>query len=124
MGDLSDHFSRHEFTCRGTNCCGGSSAVDDRLIQALEAFRAKVRVPLRISSGFRCLVHNREIGSTDASQHPRGYAADIRIIGGMTIQKMADVAESIEAFREGGIGLYETFIHVDVRKDGPARWTG
>jgi uncharacterized protein YcbK (DUF882 family) len=41
-----------------------------------------------------------------------------------TIDEMVTLAKTIEAFEEGGIGRYETFIHVDVRLDGPARWEG
>ena len=95
-----------------------------RLIDALEEFRAKAEMPVRINSGFRCLVYNRFVGSTDTSQHPRGYAADIGRIPGLSIDEMINVAASIEAFANGGIGRYETFIHVDVRRDGPSRWTG
>jgi len=36
MGDISTHFSRHEFACSGPNCCGRSSPVEMRLIDALE----------------------------------------------------------------------------------------
>jgi uncharacterized protein YcbK (DUF882 family) len=122
MGDLSEHFSRREFACHGTDCCGGTAAVDSRLIEALEAFRVAVNRPVLINSGFRCLRHNRIVGSTDSSQHPRGRAADISLIDDMTINEMAALAEEISAFRYGGIGTYDFFIHVDVRTDSPARW--
>ena len=124
MGDLSPHFSRHQFACSGFNCCGGSAPIDNRLILALEEFRTLVGQPIHINSGFRCLVYNRYIGSNDSSQHPRGYAADIGRLSGMTIGEMTAVAESIDAFKNGGIGTYETFIHVDIRPDGPSRWEG
>lgn len=124
MGDLSEHFSRDEFACSGEACCGGSSPVDMKLVEALEEFRRKAGKPVHINSGFRCLVHNRNVGSDDSSQHPRGYAADIRKMEDFTIDEMVTLAKTIEAFEEGGIGRYETFIHVDVRLDGPARWEG
>lgn len=124
MGDLSEHFSRHEFTCSGENCCGGSSPIDGRLVEALEEFRHKTGKPVHINSGFRCLVHNRKVGSDDLSQHPRGYAADVRKMDDFTIEEMATLAKTIGAFGNGGIGCYDTFIHLDVRQDGPARWEG
>jgi uncharacterized protein YcbK (DUF882 family) len=95
-----------------------------KLVEALEEFRRKAGKPVHINSGFRCLVHNRNVGSDDSSQHPRGYAADIRKMEDFTIDEMVTLAKTIEAFEEGGIGRYETFIHVDVRLDGPARWEG
>lgn len=122
MGDLSEHFSRAEFACHGTDCCGGTAAVDARLIEALEAFRVAVNQPVFINSGFRCLRHNRTVGSTDSSQHPKGRAADVSILADMTMDEMAVVAEEIQSFRYGGIGTYDFFIHLDVRPDGPTRW--
>ena len=124
MSRLSDHFSSHEFACKGTDCCGGSSPVDGRLIDALEEFRTKVGGPVRINSGFRCLIHNRNVGSNDSSQHPRGRAADIAQMNGFTIDEMLTIIESIDAFSNGGIGKYDDFVHVDVREDGPSRWNG
>lgn len=122
MGDLSPHFSRSEFACHGTDCCGGSAPIDSRLIEALEAFRIAVDQPVLVTSGFRCIRHNRTVGSTDSSQHPRGYAADISLLPDKSIDEMVEIAEQIEAFRDGGIGKYEFFIHLDVRMDGPNRW--
>ena len=122
MGDLSQHFSRHEFTCKGHHCCGGVAPVDGRLIAALETFRTLVDGPVHITSGFRCLTYNRTLNSLDTSQHPRGYAADIARIPNMSIDEMAALAETIDAFQQGGIGRYPTFLHLDVRQDGSARW--
>lgn len=121
-GDLSTNFSKIEFACQGTDCCGGTAAADSRLIGALQAFRDRVGQPVHVTSGFRCLRHNRTVGSNDSSQHPRGYAADISMLPDMTIDQMAEVAEEIEAFRYGGIGKYDFFLHFDVRPDGPSRW--
>ncbi len=122
MGDISKHFSRHEFACKSERCCGASAPVDGRLILALEEFRAQVGEPLYISSGFRCLTHNRLVGSSDTSQHAKGYAADILCVPNMSISTMASIAESIHAFNQGGIGQYPSFLHLDVRLGSPARW--
>ena len=121
-GDLSENFSRIEFACQGTDCCGGTAAIDSRLIEALQQFRDILRQPVHVTSGFRCLRHNRAVGSNDSSQHPRGYAADISVLPDTSIDEMEVIAEEIEAFRDGGIGKYDFFIHLDVRPDGPARW--
>ena len=102
----------------------GASPVDGRLIQALEEFRDRVGMPVRINSGFRCLVYYRRVGSPDSSQHPRGDAADIGRLPGMAIDDMIVIADRFEAFANGGIGRYESFIHVDVRPNGPKRWAG
>lgn len=122
MGDLSKNFSRHEFACKGQRCCCGTAAVDSRLIDALQLFRDKMGVSLHVNSGFRCNTHNGNIGSSSTSQHPKGTAADISIPEGFTADQMEQIAETIGAFQHGGIGKYNSFVHLDVRKDGPARW--
>lgn len=122
MGDLSKHFSAHEFACKGENCCSGTAAIDCNLVIALEHLRRIVGQPLIVNSGFRCLTYNRDIGSKDTSQHPLGRAVDVRPPEGWTSEMLKNSANEVAALRLGGIGLYDTFIHVDVRLDGPARW--
>ena len=118
MGDLSKNFSRHEFGCR---CCGLAD-INQRLVNALQELRDLAGLPVRISSGYRCPEHNRAIGGAPRSQHLLGTAADISVRG-MTPGQMYRLAEDVEAFRNGGIGVYpdKGFVHVDVR-DGRARW--
>lgn len=124
MGDLTLNFSRHEFACRGMGCCGHSAPISMKLVNALQELRELVGQPLKIESGFRCLTHNREVDSDDDSQHPLGLAADVRTPPGMSPDQLAVLAERVDEFARGGIGIYPTqhFIHVDVRPDGPARW--
>ena len=122
MGDLTRDFSRREFACKGLNCCGASAPVHPALVWGLQELRDKVGAPLKISSGFRCRKHNREVGGSVESQHTLGLAADVLIPEGWTAERLVDLAETIEVFRAGGIGTYSTWIHVDVRTSGPARW--
>lgn len=123
MGDLSLNFSRREFACKGVGCCSHTSVPDARLVEALEAYRAIVERPISPRSAFRCVKHNRRIGSKDSSQHVWGRAVDIHALAGMTVEEMAAAAERVPAFRDGGIGLYDWGIHVDVRPmEGPKRW--
>ena len=122
MGDLSKNFSRSEFACRGENCCGGSAPVHPALAAGLQELRDKVNRPLTISSGFRCKRHNAAIGGAKNSQHMYAMAADVLVPEGWTPGTLAELAESIDAFREGGIGIYPTWVHVDVSTSGKARW--
>lgn len=122
MGDLSEHFSRREFACQGEDCCSHTAVVDERLVAALEDFRAIVGQPIAPHSAFRCLTHNRRERSEDRSQHVWGRAVDIHILAGTTVDAMAAAAEEVDAFKAGAIGLYDWGIHVDVRPNGPVRW--
>ena len=119
--EVSEFFFRDEIECHGLDCCNHSYPISSTLLKALDVFRAKVNEPVFLSCAFRCLKHNKSIGSTDTSQHPRGYAADVERLPTFTIEGMSAVAESIPEFSNGGIGLYKSFIHLDVR-DLPARW--
>jgi uncharacterized protein YcbK (DUF882 family) len=122
MGDLSKNFSRSEFACKGQDCCEHSAPVHPELISALQELREKVMVPLTINSGFRCNRHNRAIGGAAQSFHRLGMAADIACPKGMTPETLAQAAEAIPAFHEGGIGIYPSWVHLDVRITGKARW--
>jgi len=122
MGDLTKDFNRSEFACRGTNCCGGSAPVHPVLVWGLQELRDKAGVPLTLSSGFRCVRHNERVGGERQSQHTLGLAADVLVPEGWSAERLAELAESVPVFHEGGIGIYPTWVHVDARTTGKARW--
>lgn len=112
MGDLSKHFSRSEFACKGTACCSHSAPITSELISALETLRDKVGFPITITSGFRCRTHNKAVGGALNSYHTLGMAADIQCkhIAPAELYKLAD---GLGVF--GGVALYAHWAHVDVR---------
>ena len=119
MGDLSPHFSTHELECHGERCCGHSSPVQARLIATLEGYSRQAfmisrrHVPIRLTCGFRCLTHNRELGAGDGSQHPLGNAADTLWPVGLTKRQAVRCA-----VRAGftWIIVYDWGMHLDLRK--------
>lgn len=117
MGDLSPHFSRTELACR---CCG-EMKIEKRLIDALEELRRRAGKAIAIHDGYRCAVHNQEVGGVNNSEHTRGMAADVEI-SGLSLQQMYELALQVAEFAEGGIGAYDGgFLHVDVRP-AASRW--
>ena len=115
MGDLSEHFSKKEFACK---CCGKFIPCPE-LVEKLEKFRELCgNKPLTINSSCRCAKHNKTVGGSPKSQHMLGKAADVRKVLGISIDKMAKLAEQA-GFT--GIGKYNSFVHVDVRPT-PAKW--
>lgn len=122
MGDLTKNFSRSEFACNGVTCCGHSSPVCLKLVECVQKLRDIVGVPLHINSGFRCKTHNAKIGGKSESYHCLGMAADIAVPKNLTPQEFAKFAESVPEFNQGGIGIYTSWIHVDIRTTGKARW--
>lgn len=117
MGDLSQDFSRYEFTCR---CGCGFNTVDAELLGVLQPLRDNFNDIVHISSGCRCLTYNTQIGGASKSFHMWGQAGDIKV-GGASPKQVADY---LERMYKGwyGIGRYSTFTHVDVRSGKPARW--
>lgn len=142
MGDLTANFDRREFACRGFRCCGHSAPIAPQLVIALQALRDKLshdaglQIPIYVTSGFRCRTHdiNLAIGRGTSpvfaaarnSQHCLGTAADVTAPS-VGPDALAAAATTIPAFRDGGIGRYtgsrHNAVHLDVRTDGPARWT-
>lgn len=114
MGDLSKHFSRHEFACK---CGCGQDTVDAELLTELEALRQHFDAPITINSGNRCEEYNRRVGGASASQHLRSRAADITIKGVTPLR----VYTLLDPTHKGGLGKYETFTHIDTR-GSRARW--
>jgi uncharacterized protein YcbK (DUF882 family) len=115
---LSDHFHANEFRCR---CCGKlpEGGMSPDLIELLEEIRGVAGRPVKVTSGYRCLAHNRRVKSKDTSQHRLGTAADI-VIEGLTPKKVGEIAGRFLQHC-GGIGIYSGFTHVDVRRQ-KARW--
>lgn len=114
---LSKNFYRWEFACK---CGCGRDTVDAELIKVLEHVRQHYDVVCRVNSGHRCETHNRAEGGGEDSQHLYGRAADIVLIGRypIIVYKFLDKNYPISL----GLGLYDDFVHVDTRTNGPARW--
>lgn len=113
---ISPYFERSEFACK---CGCGFATVDAELLNVLNKTRVYFNKPVTITSAARCAAHNTKVGSTEASQHRLGTAADIQIKDILPI----DVAEFLmNSYPEQyGIGQYVDFTHIDVRTT-KARW--
>jgi uncharacterized protein YcbK (DUF882 family) len=108
MGDLSEHFSRVEFSCR---CGCGFDAVAPGLVDLLERTRSIFGRRMVITSGCRCAAHNRAVGGSQQSQHLAGRAADIHVAS--TQHRHALVAAFLQA-GASGVGVAKGFVHGDV----------
>lgn len=112
-GNLSEHFSSDEFACHH---CGQVTEIHPRLIELLEQLRKNCGRPLHINSGYRCPVHNAEVGGVKNSQHVFGTAADVALPAGLSFGEFKWYVEQLPF---DGVGFYPNdFIHVDVRNGG------
>lgn len=108
------YFSLDEFKCK---CCGelpeqGMSSV---LLEKLDTLRGMIGKPIIVTSGYRCPIHNRNVGGVKSSTHVKGNGVDI----------VCDVPYSylvamVERVGFDGVGLYpeQGFIHIDCRDEG------
>lgn len=122
---LTEHFNISEFACKdGTAVPYNLVDTITELAKNLEVLRQHLGVPIIINSAFRNYTYNRTVGSNDNSQHPRGTAADIRSKDYTPIEIRNTIEELIEdgKMKEGGLGIYNSFIHYDIRESGKARW--
>lgn len=111
-GQLSEHFFKKEFDCK---CGCGTGQINKVLVQKLELARKEYASPMRITSGIRCLHHNRSIGSRDTSSHIKCLAADVYCLGIEQRHKMLSIF--LKYFLR--VGVHKEFIHVDVDPDKP-----
>ena len=111
---LSKNSKVHEFACKdGTD----EIKISEELVALLQKIRDHFGKSVTINSGYRTEAYNKKVGGAPKSQHLLGTAADIAISGA----KPLEVAKFAEAAGAGGVGLYGSFTHVDVRKS-PAKW--
>lgn len=109
---LTPNFNITEFHCQGTSCGCAETLHDPVLSEQLQKIRNHFGKPLHITSGYRCEKHNATIGGTANSRHTKGQAADF-YISGVEPGEIARFAESIGIL---GIGLYDSFVHIDTRQ--------
>lgn len=107
---LSENFNSTEFDCKCNSSCS-FTLIDEALVVFLQQIRNYFKKPIIITSGYRCAAHNKEVGGATNSYHTKGQAADI-VVNGVSPQEVAKYAESIGV---KGIGLYDTFVHIDTR---------
>ena len=68
---LSTNFKSTEFDCHGSGCCS-STKVDEKLVPYLQKIRDHFGKPVNINSGYRCKIHNTNVGGASKSNHMNG----------------------------------------------------
>ena len=122
--NLTNNFRLNEFRCKD------GASVPELLLpnvfdlaENLQVLRDVIGKPIYINSAYRTAKHNEKVGGSPKSQHLLAKAADIRT----TSLRPKEVAAVIEGLikegrmKQGGIGIYDTFVHYDIRGK-KARW--
>ena len=122
--ELTNNFNKSEFEC---NCgCEMPNEVFlqiQKLASQLQCIRDFIRFPIKITSAYRCPSHNKEVGGVSNSQHVLGKASDIQVSDSSpeAIYQVIDTLAEYGHVLQGGLGLYNTFTHYDIRKTR-VRW--
>ena len=121
---LEKNFSLHEFKCKdGTEVPEDLMDNVKLLAENLQVLRAHIQKPIIVISGYRTLEYNTKIDGAKRSLHLVAKAGDIVVPGLTSLEVRDTILQLIKEgkMKEGGVGIYSTFVHYDVR-GWPARW--
>lgn len=114
---ISEHFGVWEFKCKDNSRV---IVLSKALVELLEKVREHFKRPVVINSGYRTVQYNSQLhNSSPKSQHTLGKAADVRVTGVSPANVYAYLNQLYP--NSHGIGIYNTFVHVDVREK-KSRW--
>lgn len=115
---LSPNFKAREFDCGGSGCCT-ETKIDEKLVAYLQQIRDHFGRPVYLTA-YRCKEYNDNTpNAATNSYHVHGRAADFHIDG----VAPAEIAQYAESLGIKGIGLYDTFVHIDTR-ESKSFWYG
>ena len=112
----SRNFDMEEFSC---HCGCGLNLTHPYLVSVLQDLRDHFGEPVKITSSTRCPEHNMNIGGAPQSKHLLGIAADIQVTN--TPPSVVHTYLETTYPNAFGLGLYPSFVHLDVRPER-ARW--
>ena len=122
---ISAHFNASEFRCK----CGKEHdfEVNPKLVENLEKlFDALNCSRIIVTSGYRCVQHDKNVGGSGTGQHTLGNAADICCYGqdGQPISSKVVCCKAQDIGFTGIANITAAYIytHVDVRPNG--KWYG
>lgn len=123
-GQLTKNFFISEFQSKD----GAKMPLDvakniQELALNLQVLRDYLQKPIEITSGYRSPAHNTKIGGAKNSQHIYGRAADIKVqnTSPLAVKKAIETLIDAGKMKQGGIGIYPTWVHYDTRGT-KARW--
>ena len=113
---LSKNLWAHEIHCQGNGCCR-ESIISRQMVEMFQLIRDDYGEPIQIAqaggSGYRCSIHNSEVGGAYASLHMTGNALDLHC---RDKSKLLAVVNRL--VNDGEVGVYSWGIHVGVWSRG------
>ncbi|GLB51710.1 hypothetical protein NBRC110019_07490 [Neptunitalea chrysea] len=127
---LTENFNKSEFECKDGSVMPYSVLQNVKeLAKNLQVLRDYLGVPITLTNGYRSPHYNdvvlpsRGYKTSKNSQHKKGKAGDIKAQGKSPLQVKSAIEHLIATgkMKQGGVGIYKTFIHYDIR-GYRARW--
>lgn len=112
------NFSKEEFDCKET----GENEMQPVFLYELQKLRDAFGRPMPINSGYRARTHSKERHKPKGGTHTQGIACDIGTTGMSALEKRVLIRLIHDAGCFNGLGIANSFIHIDTRK-GEAFWT-
>lgn len=108
------YFDTKEFESKGgAKSPFGETVVREELVHLLNRIREKWGKPIIVNCAYRSPEHNRAVGGVENSYHVQGLSADIRPENLEDLPELQDLC--LDMVTDGGVGIYNTFVHVDAR---------
>lgn len=120
MNGPSKHLSWKEIACNDGTPYPRRFIDDGRVFKLADAFE-QIRSlcgdkPIQVLSAYRTPQWNTRVGGAPKSQHVQGRALDLKPPQGLTVKQFYDLIKANhKEFGIQGIGLYKTFVHIDIR---------
>ena len=109
-------FTREEFDCQ----VSGTNNMELEFLEKLDQLRGACGFPFEVTSGYRHpTLHPIERKKDVPGTHAQGIAADIKITN--AADRYTIVANALN-LGFTGIGIADTFVHVDTRGTTPVIW--
>jgi len=113
---LSKNFWAWEFSCK--HC--GHVVIDTDIIEKIQLLRDRLKTSVVLTNAYRCLVHNRRIGSSDTSLHVKGRAFDFYLKytrnGYNTFIECTNIFSGV-GFYQSGMNPKYSYMHCDNREN-------
>ena len=133
INELARCFNENGARCRECRLKQPANKLPDGVEENLQALvdnvldpvRERYGKPIKVNSGFRCLVHNKTVGGVPNSQHVKGEAADIIPVSSEKIKVKSELERLVKIIEELGkfdqLIIYPTFVHVSWKRSGGNR---
>lgn len=106
---MSNYFTYEEFD--SPDIQGSGQLISKNLLNKLNQAREEFGKPIVITSGYRTLRHNLEVGGKQNSSHLHGLAADISCNNSSDRFKLVQILLNVGFTR---IGIGNSFLHIDI----------